>query len=301
MFFNDPETIKKLTPEWTGERMADGRPFVSDDILNRMRKITYEEAWGTIYRKGYKNNWQSDFRTTNGDKVLVGRAVTVTYMPFRPDLHNTLINIGHNEEGRKGNYNQWVIDNLVEHDVVVVDLYDKIFEGTFVGGNLSTAIRTKTVDGGAVIWGGLRDLQQIVNIEGLQIFYRGADPTGINDCLITSINMPCRIGRAVCMPGDIVMGTISGVLFIPAQYAEEVVVNAEKSHIRDVFGFDRLRTGTYTTAQIDTRWTTPMMEDFLNWLATDPRAEEYRHLTWDEEMEEAKKKDAEGNTASIRL
>ena len=288
MFFNDRETIIRLTPDWKGERLPDGRPMVSADILRRMRDITFEEAWGPLWDRGYRNNWECDFRMTSPGTVLVGRAVTVVMVPRRPDLDQALMDIGTKEEGYKGFFNQWVIDKLVEDDVVVVDLYDKIFEGTYVGGNLSTAIRTRTKRGGAVIWGGVRDLQQIAEMPGFQIFYRGTDPTGIGNCSMTGYNMPCRIGQAVCMPGDVVLGTISGVIFIPAHLAETVVVRAEKNHVRDIFGFDRLKSGTYTTAQIDRPWTLPMMEDFLNWFSQDPRAEKYRHLTWEEELENSK-------------
>lgn len=302
MFFNDRETIIHLTPQWKGERLPDGRPMVSQDVLRRMRKITFEEAWGPLWNMGYRNNWESNFRMSHGEDILVGRAVTAVMVPHRPDLDETLRGIGIGEEGRKGFYNQWVIDNLVEDDVVVVDLYDKIFEGTYVGGNLSTAIKTRTKNGGAVIWGGVRDLQQIVKIDGLQIYYRGVDPTGIGNCVMTGYNMPCRIGQAICMPGDVVLGTMSGVIFIPAQHAEAVVENAEKSHVRDIFGFDRLQSKTYTTAQIDTQWTVAMYEDFINWFNTDPRAEEYRHLKWDKELEEAKEKEKNADSAfQVRL
>lgn len=302
MFFNDPETIIRLTPEWKGERLPDGRPKVSEDVLRRMRKITFEEAWGPLWNLGYRNNWETNFRMSHGSDVLVGRAVTAVMVPFRPDLDKALKDIGINEEGHKGFFNQWVIDNLVEDDVVVVDLYDKIFEGTYVGGNLSTAIKTRTKRGGAVIWGGVRDLQQIVKIDGLQIYYRGVDPTGIGNCSMTGYNTPCRIGQAICMPGDVVLGTLSGVIFIPAQHAEMVVENAEKSHVRDIFGFDRLQSKTYTTAQIDTQWTVAMYEDFINWFNTDPRAEEYRHLTWEKELEEAREKEKDAASATqVRL
>ncbi|MER2054558.1 MAG: RraA family protein [Clostridia bacterium] len=292
MFFNDPETIIRLTPEWTGPRLPDGRPMVSEDVLRRMRKITFEEAWGPLWNKGYRNNWECNFKMSHGSDILVGRAVTAVMVPFRPDLDKALMEIGQHQEGHKGFYNQWVIDALVEDDVVVVDLYDKIFEGTYVGGNLSTAIKTRTKRGGAVIWGGIRDLQQIVKIDGLQIYYRGVDPTGIGNCVMTGYNMPCRIGGAVCMPGDVVLGTLSGVIFIPAHLAEHVVENAEKSHVRDIFGFDRLQSKTYTTAQIDTQWTVAMYEDFIHWFETDPRAEQYRHLRWGTELEEARQAEA---------
>ena len=289
MFFNDRDTIIRLTPQWQGERLPDGRPKVSADILTRMRDITFEEAWAPLWDRGYRNNWECDFKMTSPGTVLVGRAVTAVMVPRRPDLDDVLMNIGTKEEGHRGFFNQWVIDNLVEDDVVVVDLYDKLFEGTYVGGNLSTAIRTRTKRGGAVIWGGVRDLQQIAEMPDFQIFYRGTDPTGIGNCSMTGYNAPCRIGQAICMPGDVVLGTISGVIFIPAHLAETVVVRAEKNHVRDIFGFDRLKSGTYTTAQIDRPWPVPMMKDFVSWFAADPRAERYRHLTWEEELEAAKK------------
>ena len=299
MKFDCREDIIQLTGEWMGERFSDGRPKVSDDILRRMKNITFEEAWGPLWGKGYKYQWECSFKMAHPTRKLVGRAVTSVMVPMRPDLHNYLLKYGHEKENRKGFFNQWVIDNLVENDVVVVDLFEKIYQGTYVGGNLSTAIATRTKNGGSVIWGGARDLEQIVNIENLQMFYKGVDPTGIGDVTMTGYNVPCRIGNAICMPGDVVLGTISGVIFIPPQHAEEVVTNAEKSHVRDIFGFIRLNEKVYTTAQIDTAWTKNMMDDFISWFLTDPQAEQYRHLTWDREIESAAK--TEENSSQVRL
>lgn len=289
MKFSAREDIIQITPLWKGERFEDGRPKVPDDILRRMRNITLEEAWGPLWRNGYKYQFEGEFRTTHPGNKLIGRAVTTSMVPMRPDLHQTLLDYGHKEEGRKGFFNQWVIDSLVEDDVVVVDLFDKIFQGTYVGGNLSTAIATRTKRGGAVIWGGIRDNEQVVQIPGIQVYYRGVDPTGIGDVTMTSFNGPTRIGKATCLPGDVVLGTISGVIFIPSHLAEEVVVHAEKSHVRDIFGFQRLEEKIYTTAQIDGRWTLEMFDDFLNWFKTDEQAQAYSYLDWTEDLEELKK------------
>ena len=43
-----------------------------------------------------------------------------------------------------------------------------------------------------------------------------------------------------------------------------------------------------------------LMEDFLRWFETDPRAVEYRHLTWEKELEEAREAGADGGT-QVRL
>lgn len=302
MKFSAYEDIVHLTQTWTGERMPDGRPRVSDDILRRMRDITLEEAWGPLWKAGYKFQFEGRLRASHPARKLVGRAVTAILVPQRPDLHTTLMEYGTREEGRRGTFNQWVIDSLVEDDVAVVDLFDKIYEGTYVGGNLSTAIQARTKQGGAVIWGGVRDLEQIVEIPDIQVYFRGNDPTGIGNVTMTGMNVPCRIGEAICMPGDIVLGTISGVLFIPPHLAETCVTGAEKSHLRDIFGFTRLEEKIYTTAQIDIAWTEAMWLDFLQWQKQDARAEKYAHLTWDEELEEARKRAGEdGRPPQVRL
>jgi len=288
MKFSAYEDIVQFTKTWTGERSADGRPRVSDDVLRRMRKITLEEAWGPLFRDGFKSQFQGGFLRANDQVKLVGRAVTAVLVPKRPDLDSTLMSYGLEEEGRKGFFNQWVIDSLIEDDVVVVDMFDKIYEGTYVGGNLSTAIRTRTKRGGAVIWGGVRDLEQIVKIPDIQVYYRGNDPTGIGNVTMTGMNFPCRIGEATCLPGDIVLGTLSGVLFIPPQLAETCVIGAEKSHVRDIFGFLRLADKTYTTAQVDAPWTPAMWEDFQRWIEKAPEATEYLHLKWEEDVAAAK-------------
>lgn len=79
-----------------------------------------------------------------------------------------------------------------------------------------------------MIWGGLRDLEQIVDIPDFPVYYRGVHPSPIGDVMMTGMNVPTRIGRAVCLPGDVVLGTISGVVFIPAHLAEYVAIRAEK-------------------------------------------------------------------------
>ncbi|WP_028610758.1 RraA family protein [Paenibacillus harenae] len=301
MKFDNPEDIIQLTPLWEGERFPNGRPKVSGDILRRMRKITLEEAWGPLWHRGYHFQFEGDFKIIHPHKTMVGRAVTAVMVPKRPDLHETLLKYGHEQEERKGFFNQWVIDTLGEDDVVVVDMFDKIHLGTYVGGNLSTAISTRTKRGGAVIWGGIRDNQQVVEIENINVFYRGSDPTAIADVTMVGMNTPTRIGKAICMPGDVVLGTPSGVIFIPPHLAELTVVQAEKAQVRDVFGFVRLRDSVYTTAQIDAAWDMNLWTDFVNWFENDAAAAEYRHLTWSNELEEARKAERNGPQSDVRL
>ena len=141
---------------------------------------------------------------------------------------------------------------------------------------------------GAVIWGGVRDIEQMQKID-TQVYYRGTDPTPIRECLMTSYNGPAKIGKAVCMPGDIVMGTTSGILFIPAYLVEELVNSAEKSHAKDIFGFAMLEQGIYTAAEIDsTVWPEEMVDKMINFIEHDSSCEKYRGLDWSLEIDAAR-------------
>ncbi|HLZ10741.1 MAG TPA: RraA family protein, partial [Chloroflexota bacterium] len=69
------------------------------------------------------------------------------------------------------------------------------------------------------------------------------------------------------MPGDIVLGTPTGVLFIPPHLAQEVVEKSEDVRIRDQFGHQRLGEGRYTPGEIDRVWSAEIEADFQTWRA----------------------------------
>jgi regulator of RNase E activity RraA len=227
----------------------------------------------------------------NDGRKLVGRAVTCSFCPTRPDLHALQFQRGA-EDGRSGNYNQWVIDSLGDRDVAVVDMYDKIYKGTFVGGNLTTAIKKRTNTGGAVIWGGVRDVEQMKQVPDVQVYYRGIDPTPIREFVMKDYNDITSFGGAVCLPGDVVFGAGGGVLFIPSHLVQEVVEGAAKTHVKDDFGFEMISLGKFTTAQIDrATWTEEMLDMLTEWIRTDPRGEKYRDLDWSLEYDLARNGD----------
>jgi regulator of RNase E activity RraA len=276
--FSNRDDIIQITPLWTGERFDDGRPRVPDEILRRMRYVSIEEAWGVCWRKGYRFQFEGNWLNLHPERVLVGRAVTAVFVPLRPDLHDALMEYGQQHEGRIGWMNSWVIQTVTDGDVVVVDLFGKIVKGTFSGGNLSTAIKSRG-GRGQVIDGAIRDMQQIVTIEDFCTYAKGYDPTGIDEVTMVGLNVPCRIGQATCLPGDVVLGTPSGILFVPAHLAQEAVESSEDVRMRDAFGFQRMREGVYTSAQMDTKFTEEIEADYANWHRSLPE-DQLRRLLW---------------------
>lgn len=259
------ERVEAVTSEWTGARDSRGRPLVPTDILKRMELVTTEEAWGVLRRNGYNHSFTGDWKILHPENVLVGRAVTCRFVPMRPDLNNAVDALG-KTEGRIGGQNSWVIDELETDDVIVVDLFGKIRDGTFAGDNLSTAIQSKT-SRGMVIEGGIRDTQRIMQLEEFNGFVRGFDPTAIANVTLAEINGIVRIGEATCLAGDVVLGTVTGVIFIPAHLAEEVVTSSEAVRLKDEFGQQRIREGVYTPGEVDRPFSDDMARDFEQWQA----------------------------------
>lgn len=260
------DRITDLTPLNPFARFDDGRPRVPDDILARMAEVTTEEAWGVLRRHGYEFQFEGDWLNIHPERILVGRAVTARFVPKRPDLHDVIEEIGE-RNGYIGGQNSWVIDTLVEGDVIVIELFGKIIKGTFAGDNLSTAIAARTGGTGMVVDGGMRDYQRVFEVDNFTGFIRGLDPTGIGDVTLTEINGPIRIGSATVLPGDVVLGTPTGVIFVPPHLAQEVVERSEDVRLRDRFGKQRLREAKYTPGEIDRKWPEAIEADFAQWVA----------------------------------
>ena len=223
MRLTDPELIAEVTSQWHGERDANGRPLVPDRILERMESVTTEEAWTVLGEHGYEHNFAGDWTILFSDHVLVGRALTCRWVPLRPELHDTIVRQG-DIEGRIGFLNSWVIDEIVDGDVLVADLFGKV---NLVGDNLTTAIKANG-GRGMVIEGGVRDLKRILKIPDFCTYVRRIHPEAIPGVTMPDINGITRIGEATCIPGDVVLGTETGVLFIPPHLAEEVVDYSEE-------------------------------------------------------------------------
>jgi 4-hydroxy-4-methyl-2-oxoglutarate aldolase len=267
MFSKEQRTA--ITAEWTGERFPDGRPKVPETVIDRMKAVTAEEAWGVLTEAGYKLQFEGGWKEINAGEPgrrLVGRVVTAVFMPLRPDLNGAINKAAAAEARVAKGQNSWVIDTLQPGDVLVVDLFGKIDKGTFIGDNLGTSIFAKTGKG-VVVNGSVRDVSGILEIKGFQGFVRDFHPTALADATLVGINVPIRIGGVTVMPGDVILSDPEGLTFIPPQLAEKVVTSSEDVRFRDDWGHEMLRQGKYTPGQVDSKWTDAMEAEYKAWLA----------------------------------
>ena len=260
-----PEELIAFTPEWQGERFADGRPRVSDDLVERMRGVTITQAWGELRAEGYHWQYEGNWISTQPGKMLVGRVVTAMYMPRREDVRKVLFEKAL-ASGCVGDQVTWPISGLVPGDVYVADIFGKIKDGAVIGDNLSTSIYAKTGNG-VVHDGSLRDVEGIREITGFVGLARGLDPAVATPTVfLAGINCPVRIGGVTAMPGDVILGCEDGVVFVPPHLVEKVVVTSELTRLRDIFGKWCLSHGKYSPGEIDRKWDKYIEDDFAGWL-----------------------------------
>jgi regulator of RNase E activity RraA len=263
------EELIFLTSEWKGERFADGRPKVADDLLERAKHINIDDAWTVLKNEGYVNQFEGGWKMVKEDVPVIGRAVTAMFMPSRPDVEKNIKARGISRDGRKGNTNSWPIETLVKGDVYVADGFGKIGGGTLMGSTLATSIFSKSGNG-VIFNGAARDLQEIKEMDGFNAFVRDFHPSFLEEMVLMGLNTPIRIGNVMVLPGDLVIARGEGVLFVPAHLAEQVISTAEFVIRKDKFGFEMVKTKRYSTGQVDSQWTDEIKAEFLKWLDLHP-------------------------------
>lgn len=242
-----PEQLIKYTSKNPYERFPDGRPKVPDEMLERLKGLIAEEVQAALPGRGFPNQFESrdGWRVLQPNQKMVGRVVTVQFMPLRGDI----VEVDEADAQAKGTTrarNQTAIDMLQPGDVIVADVFGANWN--FVGNKLAHYIQT-TTDNGMIVDGGIYWLDRIAET-GMQAFYKNSFPTQGMSVMVTGINIPVRIGKALVMPGDVVLADREGFWFIPPHMVQEVVESGEMSKARDDWSLMMLGTGKYTSRQI---------------------------------------------------
>jgi 4-hydroxy-4-methyl-2-oxoglutarate aldolase len=245
--FSKQELIE-YTPQNPFDRLSDGRPKVPDDLIERARGLSSEEIWSVLHDKGINNQYADGFQVLHPGKTMVGRAFTVQFMPLRGDVDDVMQAKWKQQTGERL-HNQTAIDMLQPGDVLVVDIFGKKVDGTIVGDNLFYYVNQATYGGGLVVDGSVRDLDGISEID-MAAYFRSVDPTPIGNVMLTGINVPIRIGNAMVMPGDLVVGDREGVYFVPPQFVQEVLDKADVTHIHDEWTKKKFAEGKYKSSEI---------------------------------------------------
>ena len=241
------DQMLKYTAQNPFDRFEDGRPKVPDKLIEQMRELVAEDIFGVVGGAGFRNQFEGGWQLLHPGKKLVGRAVTVQFMPSRPDVGD-VVEADAKKSGATRSANQRMIDKLQPGDVIVVDMFGKIEQGTFVGDNLATAIFANTKNG-FVVDGAIRDLEGIHELD-VSAYFRGAHPSAIGNVMLTGYNVPVRIGSTTVMPGDLVFGDREGLYFVPPHLVQKIIDRAQETKLHDEWTKAKFLTGKYRSSDL---------------------------------------------------
>lgn len=250
VFTFSKDQMEKYTSKNPFGRFEDGRPKVPDALLEKCKGLSAEEVWAVLgqQRSGFPNQYEGNWRILHPEKKLVGRAMTMSFLPFRQDVFDVEEAEARAKGAGPGAAHQRILDKLQNGDVLVVDLFGKIEEGTITGDNLATYVYAAT-HRGMVVDGAIRDLEGISPID-MSVYVRGVHPTPLRNIVLAGYNIPIRIGSATVVPGDVVFGDKEGIYFIPPEKVKEIVDKADVTHIHDEWTQMMIKTGKYKSSDI---------------------------------------------------
>ena len=241
------------------EKLAASRSVeVTDAQLEELKTLQLEAIWDALGE--YKVNFVTGLQTTQPGKRVVGRALTMRFLPPRPDLAQALEAIAEEKDWDQRFYGR-ASDEAKPGDVIVVELGgasgDHMFGDMGVLGMKLAGIR------GAIVDGGSRDRAELVepSFADFPVFARYFNIAS-SKWLGTDWNVPVRIESTTVLPGDIVVADESGAVFIPPQIVADVLRNARAKVSMEEFQREMLRTKRYRFSDVYPFLSPELLEEY---------------------------------------
>jgi 4-hydroxy-4-methyl-2-oxoglutarate aldolase len=215
---------------------------VTDEQMEKLKSFPLEAVWASVQRLGYTSAHMSGLRATRPSERLVGRALTIRYLPRRPDLVEAMQTLAR-EGDWPAAYNVRAGEEAKPGDVLVVDLGGGIADGIFFGDISALAAQVRGAHG-AVLYGSTRDLTELREMAGFPVLAVGFDPRPATQIGV-DWNVPVRVGGATVLPGDAVVADDEAVLFFPASIADQVIERAARIVEQENYERDLVRKKQY--------------------------------------------------------
>jgi 4-hydroxy-4-methyl-2-oxoglutarate aldolase len=239
------------------------RTAVTDAQLQRLAELPIEAVWGGLQGKRYQHSFVTGFQQTQPGAKLVGRALTMRYLPVRPDLMDA-INTLAKEGDWDFQYNVRAGEDAKPGDVIVVELGGMVNRATFMGDVTGLGMKMAGVKG-VIIDGGLRDLSEFVPWKDFPVYYTGSHASAMADQVGVEWNAPIRLGEMTVLPGDVIIADASGVLAFPPQLAAELIASAETTVYTENFKREMMRSRKYRSRDIYPTLSPELEKAFEEW------------------------------------
>jgi len=212
-----------LDPEWQ----------LDADLAARLSSVSTATLSSQLRKRGYDDMSIDGVHALTAGSRVVGRARTLRFIPFRPDLFA--------EHGAGFNAQKRAFDSLRPGDVLVIEARGERGAGT-VGDLL--ALRAQQLGAAGVVTdGAARDVAAIAAL-GIPVFAAAAHPAVLGRLHVpweTDVTIAC--GGAAVQPGDVIVADDDGALVIPPALVDEVVTDAIEQEREEAFIAEQLAAG----------------------------------------------------------
>lgn len=171
-----------------------------------------------LMKRGFRNTFIAGLTPTRPDLRMVGRALTLRYVPAREDMDVRV------DFDNLTNVQRLAVEAIEAGQVLVIDARGDLGAATF-GHILATRILRRGA-AGLVTDGALRDSPRFPELD-LPAYFRAAHATASSAAHHPAdMNVAIGCGGLMVMPDDVVVGDAEGVVVIPGAIADEVAAGA---------------------------------------------------------------------------
>ena len=189
-----------------------------------------------LYKRGLRNQFvQGVARLNSKWKRMVGPVYTLRYIPAREDLNPIEVFRDPNHPQRRA------VEEIPEGHVLVMDCRLDASAAS-AGSILLTRLEIRGC-AGVVTDGGLRDADEIANLQMPSFCSKPSAPTNLTKHQALDLNVPIGCGGVAVFPGDIAVGDGDGVIIIPAEMADEIAAEAKEMESYEAWVVDQVKAG----------------------------------------------------------
>ncbi len=223
-----PEVINSYDDNLGLEKVA-----VSDDVLEKIKKVSVTTIWGELQRRGIPNTYMEGVKPQNSKTSFAGTAYTLRFLPTRSDA----VKAG---SGRVSPHRA-IFTTIKKNQVAVFDSRGVTDTGV-LGDIFASSI--KSLGGVALVTDGCcRDGHEMEDV-GLPMYTRGTHPGSVGmDHIAADLNIPIQCANVLVMPGDVIVGDNFGCIVVPQALAKEVADAGYEVDLRDLYSRGKVLAG----------------------------------------------------------
>ncbi len=233
-------SASRLEGPWSLPVQGPPVPELEAGLLELFAPVSAATACAKLHQMGIRKTHIKGVRSNLPGTRVIGRAVTLQFMPLREDIYE---DAGATQEYVERSTALWaVLDAIEPNDVLVVQAGGTLQTGV-VGEMLGRHLKNRG-GLGVVADGGIRDMRPLQDL-GLPIWSLGSTPhyASQGEVFPWGFHVPVAVGGVLVLPGDLIVADDDGAVVVPRGRAREVAEYSVKHEAWEEFSRLKLAEG----------------------------------------------------------